>query len=176
VLDIRPLCDADAPAVHRLLGDPEVAAWFSPDDQVKPYTLTDCQKFVQSQMGHWAAHGFGMCLGWDGATCVGWSLLQHTIVDGFSEVEIGWTVASPCWRQGIGTRLGQHALERAGELGLRSIIAYARIENGASRRIMEKLGLSYEREFARDGRPHVLYRRLLAAPPKAGEGASRQRA
>ena len=36
-------------------------------------------------------------------------------------------------------------LDRACELELRSVIAYAQIENAASRRIMEKLGLSYER-------------------------------
>jgi RimJ/RimL family protein N-acetyltransferase len=163
VLDIRPLTESDSPAVHRLLSDPAVAVWFSRGEQPEPFNLTQCEEFVQSQMGHWSAHRFGMCLGWDAATCAGWSLLQHTIVDGFSEVEIGWTVASPSWGQGIGTRLGQHALERAGELGLRSIIAYARIENAASRRIMEKLGLSYEREFERDGRTHVVYRKLLTA-------------
>ena len=114
-------------------------------------------------MGHWAAHQFGMCLGWEDEECVGWSVLQHTIAAGFSEVEIGWTVASARWGQGVGTELGQHALDRARGLGLRSIIAYARVDNGASRRIMEKLGLSYERDFEHAGRPHALYRRLLGA-------------
>ena len=64
---------------------------------------------------------------------------------------------------GIGTLLGRHALGRASELDLRSIIADARIENAASRRIMEKLGLSYEREFEQRGEPRALYRKLLAA-------------
>jgi ribosomal-protein-alanine N-acetyltransferase len=163
VLVIRPLRDSDAPAVHQLLGDPAVATWFRPEGQSEPYSLADCQEFVRGKIGHWTAHRFGMSLGWDGATCVGWSLLQHTIVDGFSEVEIGWVVASPRWGEGIGTRLGQHALDRAGELELRSTIAYARVENAASRRIMDKLGLSYEREFEHDGRTHALYRRVLAS-------------
>ncbi len=69
----------------------------------------------------------------------------------------------PSLGTGIGTPLGQHALERAVGLELRSIIAYARVENGASRRIMEKLGLAYELEFEHRGRPHVLYRRVLSS-------------
>lgn len=162
MLDIRPLRDSDAPAVHGLLGDPEVANWLRAGDRPEPFSLSECEEFVRAQMGHWAAHRFGMSLGWDGATCVGWSLLQHTIVDGSSEVEIGWTVASSHWGQGIGTRLGQHALDRAACLGLRSTVAYARTDNAASRRIIDKLGLTYEREFEHRGRPHVLYRKTLA--------------
>jgi RimJ/RimL family protein N-acetyltransferase len=163
VLDVRPLRDSDGPAVHQLLGDPQVANWFRGGEEPEPFSLSDCQEFVRAQMGHWAAHRFGMSLGWDGETCVGWSLLQHTVVDGFSEVEIGWTVASPRWGQGIGTRLGQHALDRAGGLGLRSTVAYARTDNAASRRVMDKLGFTYERAFEHRGRPRVLYRKAMSA-------------
>lgn len=167
MLEVRPLRASDARAVHRLLADPNVASWFRPDDQPEPYGLRDCEELVDRQVGHWAAHRFGMSLGWEGKTCVGWSLVQHTIVAGSSEVEIGWTVSSARWGQGIGTHLGQHALDRAAQLGLRSTVAYARADNAASRRVMEKLGLGYEREFEHRGRPHVLYRKALAGIPAA---------
>ncbi len=163
MLEIRPLRDSDAPAVHHLLADPEVARWLRAPDRSEPFSLAECEQFVRGQMGHWAAHGFGTSLGWDGATCVGWSLLQHTIVDGFSEVEIGWTVTSSRWGQGIGTHLGQDGLDRLGGLGLRSVIAYARTDNPRSRRIMDKLGLAYEREFEHRGLRHALYRKVLSA-------------
>ena len=163
MLDIRPLRDSDAPAVHRLLGDPQVARWLRPGGMSEPFSLTECEHFVQAQIGHWSAHRFGTSLCWEGGRCVGWSLLQHTIVAGSSEVEIGWTVARPDWGRGLGTRLGRHALDHAGGLSLRSTIAYTRPDNVASRRIMEKLGLSYEREFEHRGLPHVLYRTALSA-------------
>jgi [ribosomal protein S5]-alanine N-acetyltransferase len=163
VLDVRPLRASDAPAVHGLLGDPRVASWFR---DAEPFSLTECEHFVQRQLAHWGAHRFGMALGWDGEECVGWSLLQHCIVDGASEVEIGWTVASERWGEGIATEPGRHALERADGLGLRSLIAYARAENGASRRVMEKLGLEFEKEFEHAARPHVLYR----TPRRSGNG------
>jgi hypothetical protein len=54
-------------------------------------------------------------------------------------------------------------LGRGGALGLSGVIAYARVENVPSRRVMEKLGLTYEREFEHLGRPHVSYRKHLAA-------------
>jgi [ribosomal protein S5]-alanine N-acetyltransferase len=168
VLDVRPLCADDAPAVHGFLGDPRVAGWFR---DTEPFSLSECEQFVQRQLGHWAAHGFGMALGWDGAECVGWSLLQHCIVDGASEVEIGWTVAGDHWGQGIATQLGRHALERADGLALRRLIAYARADNSASCRVMEKLGLEYEKQFEHRGRPHVLYRTPVG-PPAGGAAAS----
>ena len=79
--------------MHALIGDREVASWLRPGGVSEPFSLAECEQFVEAQIGHWTAHRFGTSLGWEGTTCVGWSLLQHTIVDGSSEVEIGWTVA-----------------------------------------------------------------------------------
>jgi RimJ/RimL family protein N-acetyltransferase len=155
-MEIRPLRPTDAPAIHRsLLGDPEVAAWFRSSG---PFTLAECEAMVTRKVAHRDAHSFGWSLGWEGGTCVGWSVAQYCIVDGFSEVEVGWTVARSHWRQGIATRLGQHALTEVTSLGLRSIVAYTREDNVASRGVMTKLGLTYEKSFEFVGEPHVLYR------------------
>jgi RimJ/RimL family protein N-acetyltransferase len=169
VIEIRPLAATDVSAVHGLLADPEVAAWFRPAEIAEPFTPLECESMVTRQLGHWAAHGFGMSLGWEDGACVGWSLLQHCLVAGASEVEIGWTVARQRWGEGLGTRLGQHALEGAVALGVERTVAYTRIDNAASRRVMEKLGLAYEREFEHRGMPHVLYATYLAgANPRSG--------
>lgn len=153
----------DAPAVHSLLGDPAVAVWLRRPGVSHPFTPDECETFVRAQIGHWTAHGFGCSLAWDGEDCVAWSLLQHCIVAGASEVEIGWTVASARWGEGIATRMGRHALASAASLGLDTVVAYARVDNGASRRVIEKLGLGYERKFEHAGRPHVLYRAAVGA-------------
>lgn len=159
-MEIRPLLATDAPAIHgSLLGDPQVAAWFRSSE---PFTLAECEEMVARKVAHRAVHRFGWSLGWEGDTCIGWGVAQYCIVDGFSEVEIGWTVARSHWRRGIATRLGQHALTEVTSLGLRSIVAYAREENAASRGVMTKLGMTYEKSFAFDGAPHVLYRKPLA--------------
>ncbi len=49
-------------------------------------------------------------------------------------------------------------------LGVREVISLTLHDNRASRRVMEKLGLRYERDVTHAGLPHVLYRR----PPAAG--------
>lgn len=159
-MEIRPLTAADGEAIHRsLLGDPEVAAWFR---DTGPFTLEECEEMVTRKLAHRAAHRFGWSLGWEGVTCVGWGVAQYCIVDGVSEVEVGWTVASTHWGRGIATELGRHALGEVAPLGLNSIVAYALEHNLASRRVMSKLGMSCEKAFSHLGRPHVLYRLPLS--------------
>jgi len=158
-MEIRPLFATDAPAVHRsLLGDPQVAAWFRSSG---PFSLAECEEMVTRKVAHRAAHRFGWSLGWEGDTCIGWGVAQYCIVDGFSEVEIGWAVARSHWRRGMASRLGQHALTEVSSLRLRSIVAYTREDNVASRGVMTKLGMTCEKSFEFDDEPHVLYRKSL---------------
>lgn len=117
---------------------------------------------VNRKVAHRLVHRFGWSLAWEGETCIGWGVAQYCVVDGFSEIEIGWTVARSHRRRGIASRLGRHALTEVAALGLHSIVAYAREENVASRGVMTKLGRAYEKSFDFDGLPHVLYRMPLA--------------
>jgi ribosomal-protein-alanine N-acetyltransferase len=159
-MEIRPLLAVDASAIQQsLLGDPVVAAWFR---STGPFTLAECDEFVTRKVAHRTAHGFGWSLAWEGDNCVGWAVEQYCIVDGATEVEIGWTVARSHWRRGIATRLGQHALTEISSLGLDSIVAYAREDNVASRGVMDKLEMTFEKSFEFQGEAHVLYRKLLA--------------
>ena len=160
MLDLRPVQPSDGPAVHQLLSDPEVAAWLRPAGVTGPFTLEECEAAIPAHVAHWTAHGFGRWLAWDGTDCVGRCLLEHSIVDGRGEVEIGWTVARPYWGRGLGTSMGRHALTVAAERGLTNVVAFTRVDNRASQRIMQKLGLRYEREFVHAGLPHVLYRTI----------------
>jgi RimJ/RimL family protein N-acetyltransferase len=158
-MEIRPLLASDAVPIHSsLLGDPEVAAWYRSSG---PFTLAECEEMVTRKIAHRAAHGFGWSLGWDGGSCVGWAIAQYCIVDGASEVEIGWAVARDYWRRGIGTRLGLHALTEVAALGLGTVVAYTRENNLASRGVMTKLGMLYEKPFELHGEPHVLYRKSM---------------
>src|SRR6185312_13741252 len=137
-MEIRPLEPTDGEAVHRsLLSDPEIVAWFGPD--ARPHTVPEAQAMMVRKAAHRTVHGFGWSLAWEGDECVGWGVAQHWIIDGFSEVEIGWTVARSHWRRGIATTLGRHALAEVSDRALRSVVAYTREDNVASRGVMEKL-------------------------------------
>jgi RimJ/RimL family protein N-acetyltransferase len=159
-MEIRPLRATDAEALHgRLLGDPAVAAWYR---STGAFSLAECEEMVARKVGHRAVHRFGWSLAWEDDECVGWGVAQYCIVDGFSEVEIGWAVARSHWRRGIACSLGEHALTEVSALGLRGVVAYTRVDNVASRGVMTKLGMTYEKDFDLDGQPHVLYRKRLA--------------
>ncbi len=155
-MEIQALLDTDGPAIHRtLLSDPEVAKWFRSSG---PFTPAECADMVVRKVAHRVAHGFGWSLAWEGETCVGWSVAQYCIVDGASEVEIGWAVARSHWRRGIATRLGRHALAEVAGLKLDSVVAYTLVHNEASQGVMKKLGMTYVKPFDLHGDPHVLYR------------------
>jgi len=158
----------DGAAVHRsLLSDQEIAARLGPGGA---RTLAEVEAMTARKAAHRTVHGFGWSLAWEGDECLGWAVAQHWIIDGFSEVEIGWTVARAHWRRGIATRLGRHALSEISGRGLRSVVAYTSEDNVASRGVMEKLGMTYEKAFDDDGEPHVLYRLMLNRAVSGGRG------
>jgi RimJ/RimL family protein N-acetyltransferase len=76
------------------------------------------------------------------------------------EVEIGWMVTPSAWAQGYATEAGRAIRDEAFErLGLDSVIAMYHPENAASGRIMEKLGMAYERDvIGSGGWPNRIYR------------------
>lgn len=158
-MEIRPLQATDGAAVHRaLLSDPEITAWLGPGGA---QTLAAVEAMTARKAAHRVAHGFGWSLAWEGEECLGWAAVQHWVIDGFSEVEIGWTVARAHWRRGLGTVLGRHALGEVSNRGLRSVVAWTREDNVASRGVMAKLGMTYEKAFEDDGDMQVLYRLSL---------------
>ncbi len=76
------------------------------------------------------------------------------------EVEIGWMLTPAAWGQGYATEAGTAVRDEAFDrLELESIVAVHHPANAASGRIMEKLGMAFERDVvARDGWPFRLYR------------------
>ena len=120
-------------------------------------------------LAHWADHGFGHWL-WrtrEGGEFVGRGGLQRTCVDGRWEIEVGWAVVPELWGRGYATELGGVSVEHAFELGIAEVVAFTLPHNGASRRVMEKLGFDYEKDIEYAGLPHVLYRRHAPGEAKA---------
>ncbi|MDQ3980510.1 MAG: GNAT family N-acetyltransferase, partial [Actinomycetota bacterium] len=59
--------------------------------------------------------------------------------------EVGWRLAREHWGHGYATEAGAAALAFGfGELGLDEIVAFAVAANARSRRVMERLGMSYD--------------------------------
>jgi RimJ/RimL family protein N-acetyltransferase len=139
-----------------ILGDPRVGATMG-----GVASAADVEAQIARAAAHWEEHGFGWYAFRDresGALVArGGPKTAH--VGGLDEVEIGWTVAPERWGEGIATELGAASIEVAfGPLGLVDVVSFTLPENGASRRVMDKLGFAFERDVLYAGLPHVLYR------------------
>lgn len=176
---LRPLRAADAPALHRLINDWDVAKNLSrvpfpyPRDMADEWIETTHRLLAEGRAFHLAIErdgtllgGIGLTLDPDGATA-----------------ELGYWVGRPYWRQGAAvaaaTRLSRWALAN---LGIRAVTAAALLDNDASRGVLARAGFREagrgERRFESRGRdmPVALFemtREALAdATPPAPEPAA----
>ena len=90
---------------------------------------------------------------------VGRGGLKKTVVEGIEETEIGYALMPEFWGQGLATEIATASVQVAFEhLGLPDVVAFTLPTNFASRRVMEKCGLTFERDIVWKDLPHVLYR------------------
>ena len=79
-------------------------------------------------------------------------------LDDLPGIEIGWWLRPEMWGMELATAAAPAVLAEAfGRLGLDRIVAIAVRENVASLRVMEKLGMNYQRDAAHHGIAVVLY-------------------
>ena len=146
--DFAVLCE-----LHR---DPAVMATLGgvrPDDRTRAY--------LAENLAHWDEHGFGLWIFRERATSafVGRGGLRHVMLEGQSEVEVTYALAREAWGKGYATEIARGSLDLAfRQLGLQDIVAFATLENVASRRVMEKVGFVCERDIEHQGARCVLYR------------------
>ena len=74
------------------------------------------------------------------------------------EIELAYRLAKPYWGRGYATEAARawvaHGFE---ELALDRIVAETHPDNAASRRVLEKVGMRYERTTRHDGEPACVY-------------------
>ena len=163
---LRPEHIGDLCRMHR---DPEVMATLGgvrSDD--------DSQKFLDRGLFHWARYGFGLWIFRDRASgaFAGRGGLLHTDVEGADEIELAYALLAPWWGRGLASEIGGAIVELGfGRLGLEDLVCFTQTTNHASRRVMEKLGFRYERDFIRAAVPHVLYRQRRGERMAARAGA-----
>ena len=117
--------------------------------------------YLEMNVKHWAEHGFGMWMLRDAATSaiVGRAILRHLDVEGVDEVEVGYGFMPDYGGRGLATEIAQACVRIGFErLALPSMVAITTPPNLASQRVMQKAGLSYERDIVHAGIPHLLFR------------------
>ncbi|MBI2239741.1 MAG: GNAT family N-acetyltransferase [Magnetospirillum gryphiswaldense] len=138
-LRLRPLVDADAPALAALANDAEMVRFTA--NIPHPYALSDALDFIKVQDQRRQA-GQGVALGLEqvvDGTLVG--VIGFGLDTGESP-ELGYWLGRPHWGQGLMTealrRLLRHLFD---ELEIPSVWAAVHPDNVASMRVLEKAGL-----------------------------------
>ena len=153
----------DEASYRRLLFDATVAPWLRPRP-LRPFTEADPPALLVRDLRHWESHGWGPWVVEDDGAFAGRAGLNTTRVAGEQAVELAWALVAPCQGRGLATRAAVAGVEEARRLGLDEVVSFTLPENVASRRVMEKAGLSFERDITHAGLPHVLYRIALTSP------------
>jgi [ribosomal protein S5]-alanine N-acetyltransferase len=155
-LILRRLIVADAPALFRTVGDPDVMQYWAGGADA---TIRATAQRIAEIAHHWKTHGFG---DWGvvekkSGSLIGLSGL-HYIAD-MADVNIGYAFERTKWRQGFGFETCQAVLDFGfQELGLETIVAVIWPDNRASITFAEKLGLRFWKAFTWQGGKRVAYR------------------
>jgi RimJ/RimL family protein N-acetyltransferase len=172
---LRRFTADDVEPLASILLHPEVVRWLGPPSA----TSTDVRLAPERYDRHWDERGYGRFAVCDrtSGTLVGRAGVMHEAAWTASACkdEIGWAIDHGRWGEGLATEAAAAALRDAFErVGLEQVVSYTRRQNGASIRVMEKLGLERRGAVVWEGSEHVWYSigadriaRLPGVRPKA---------
>ncbi|MBA3768447.1 MAG: GNAT family N-acetyltransferase [Acidobacteria bacterium] len=143
-LRLRMFTPDDLDALSDITGDAEVMKHLG---MSSPRTREKTKNTIDAILRHWDQHGFGI---WalehkaDGRL-IGWCGLQ--MLEKTPEVEVAYLLARAYWNQGLATEAARASIDYCFyKLKLDRVVAIARPENVGSYRVMEKVGMKYERD------------------------------
>ncbi|MSO20376.1 MAG: N-acetyltransferase [Acidobacteria bacterium] len=119
-----------------------------------------CRGMFRAAVEHWDQYGFGRWVWFekDGGALVGLAGFRCMTVDDWPEVTLGYLLKPGYWGQGYATEIAGALVGLSfARLGMESIIALTAPGNAASRRVLEKVGMKYNREGMYENLPHVIY-------------------
>lgn len=147
----------DIGAIRSIFSDPRVSPTLTPDGQ--PASSERVREIRDTWLAHWRRHGFGtLMFRTRNGTFVGYCGLWRREIGGEDVTELAYSVHPDHWGRGYATEMGAALLAAGRERGLFPVTAVTLPHNARSRRVMEKLGLSYEKDVPHAGLVHVLYR------------------
>lgn len=164
-LILRPWRQEDREPYAVLNSNPEVMRYL-----LKTLTREESDKMVDIIEQKMAANGWGLWaveekssgafIGFVGLNIPAYELPFSPVI------EIGWRLDKPFWGKGYAPEVAAKALEIGfNQYGIEEIVAFTALENTASQRVMEKIGMRRCEEFDHPAvsedsslRRHILYR------------------
>jgi len=153
---LRPLVPADVEPEVRLWADPDVTRFMGgprEPETVRRILEGEIEAPPEGPLGQWPVVDRGS------EEFIGDCGLVAKDVDGRSEVELLYVFARGAWGMGYATEIGSALLRFAHEeLGLARVVSLIDPDNGDSRRVAAKLGMTMEKVVSRpDGSSRELW-------------------
>jgi RimJ/RimL family protein N-acetyltransferase len=145
----------DWSAFKKIATDPLVVQYITtgepwPDDRIHEFVARQCENWEKQRICLWKL------LPKDSDTLIGICGLQR-LPQG-PDVEVGWWLAPSHWGKGLATEAARQALAYGFEVSnFERIVAIAQSANRDSLRVMERIGMRFEREAVHKGIRVVLY-------------------
>jgi RimJ/RimL family protein N-acetyltransferase len=126
------------------------------------------QSYLAANLSHWERHGYGLWVLRDEAgRFLGRAGIRHLTIEGEPEIELAYALLIEFWGRGLATEIATALLRIAWtRLHLPNLVCWTGNANLPSRRVMQKVGFSFERTLDYEGEPCVLYR--IPGPTNAG--------
>jgi RimJ/RimL family protein N-acetyltransferase len=164
-LELRRFHPADVDDLAPVFAQEEV--WRFPYGRGR--SRDETESFVESQLAHWDEHRFGLWVVRERTTgrTVGYAGLAVPLFlpEILPAVEVGWRFEPAVWGRGYATEAATAALDEAfTTLGLDEVCSLPQVDNPASCRVADRLGLRRGREIPLPANEHraevvaVLYR------------------
>jgi RimJ/RimL family protein N-acetyltransferase len=151
-LVLRPFTHDDADDLLALDNDPDVMRFLNGGRPTSREALLErtLPRLLHDHPG-WGTRGYWAAQRKDGGAFLGWFEFRPLEGSGPLTVELGYRLNKAAWGRGHATE-GARALIDKGftALGVERVTANTMAVNGASRRVMEKSGLSFVRGFTGD--------------------------
>ena len=167
-LRLRPMTLDDLPRLARMFADAEVMRYLPTGE---PRSVEETEVELNYMVDHWRQRGFGV---WavilkDTGEFAGYCGLQYLheepggvsaeALEGGTDVEVVAGLARPYWKQGIAPEATRAALRYGFETArLGRIVAAIHPDNGASRHILQSMGMKHDEaiRYYGDDVPHFV--------------------
>lgn len=148
-LRLVPITTADIDALVDLHQAPGIADWYGGSwsrGHATSFATTMERRWREDRLGKWlAVDSHGRVVGRGGPT------LTDDPAGG-TAVEIGWAVRRELWSRGYATEIGAAAIRHTRTVApAQPVISFTERHNERSRAVMQRLGMTYDREFVRPG-------------------------
>lgn len=153
-LHLRRFTFDDVPVLYQLGTIPEVIRYVG----AKPMaSLEQAREYlIKMPLRDYEVHGFGRlaCVWKETGAVIGFSGIKH--LDELDENELGYRFLPEYWGKGLATEAGRAMIDHAREVyKLKRLVSVIHPDNHASKKVVLKLGFSYEKMVTESSDPEV---------------------